>query len=418
MVWTRRALRWFETGRIRRCFRVLARPAASRDRQVPMTAPDMMVTRAPGATEQLSTRIAFFIAGVGMAAWAPLVPFAKARAGLDDGALGLLLLCLGAGSIVSMPISGALAARFGCRAMVIAGAVMFSIALPLLATMSSFATLVPALLLFGAGVGLVDCVINIQAVIVERASGRSMMSGFHGLFSVGGIAGAGGVSGLLALGASPFVASLVVVAVVAIALALAGPGLLPYGSSSSGPAFAIPHGVVLFIGVLCFIVFLSEGAMLDWSAVFLTTERGMDASRAGFGYTAFAITMTIGRLAGDWIVQHVGRSRIVVVGGLLAAAGLALATLVPSWQASLLGFALVGAGCANIVPVLYSAIGRQTVMPEHVAIPAVTTLGYAGILIGPALIGFVAQAWSLPGAFLLIALSLVGVAISSRWLRT
>jgi MFS family permease len=383
-----------------------------------MTAPDMMVTRAPGATEQLSTRIAFFIAGVGMAAWAPLVPFAKARAGLDDGALGLLLLCLGAGSIVSMPISGALAARFGCRAMVIAGAVMFSIALPLLATMSSFATLVPALLLFGAGVGLVDCVINIQAVIVERASGRSMMSGFHGLFSVGGIAGAGGVSGLLALGASPFVASLVVVAVVAIALALAGPGLLPYGSSSSGPAFAIPHGVVLFIGVLCFIVFLSEGAMLDWSAVFLTTERGMDASRAGFGYTAFAITMTIGRLAGDWIVQHVGRSRIVVVGGLLAAAGLALATLVPSWQASLLGFALVGAGCANIVPVLYSAIGRQTVMPEHVAIPAVTTLGYAGILIGPALIGFVAQAWSLPGAFLLIALSLVGVAISSRWLRT
>lgn len=382
-----------------------------------MATSEMTATRAPGATEQLSTRIAFFIAGFGMAAWAPLVPFAKARAGLDDGALGLLLLCLGAGSIVSMPLSGALAARFGCRAMVMAGALMLCVALPLLATMSSFAALVPALLLFGAGVGLVDCVINIQAVIVERASGRTMMSGFHGLFSVGGIIGAGGVSGLLALGASPFVAALVVVALVLVALVISAPGLLPYGSSSGGPAFAVPHGAVLFIGVLCFIVFLTEGAMLDWSAVFLITIRDIDPTHAGLGYTAFAITMTIGRLTGDWIVHHVGRGRIVVFGGLCAAAGLALATFAPSWEAGLLGFALVGAGCSNVVPVLYSAIGRQNVMPEHIAIPAVTTLGYAGILVGPAAIGFVAHAWSLTGAFLIIAVLLVGVAASSRWLR-
>jgi len=294
---------------------------------------------------------------------------------------------------------------------------MLSIALPLLAMLSSFAALIPALLLFGAGVGLVDCVINIQAVIVERASGRTMMSGFHGLFSVGGIVGAGGVSGLLALGASPFVAAMVVVVLVLVALLLAAPGLLPYGSSSGGPAFAVPHGVVLFIGVLCFIVFLTEGAMLDWSAVFLITIRDIDPTHAGLGYTAFAITMTIGRLTGDWIVHHVGRGRIVVFGGLCAAAGLLLATLAPSWEAGLLGFALVGAGCSNVVPVLYSAIGRQNVMPEHIAIPAVTTLGYAGILVGPAAIGFVAHAWSLTGAFILIALLLVGVAASSRWLR-
>jgi MFS family permease len=382
-----------------------------------MATSDITAARAPGASEQLSTRIAFFIAGFGMAAWAPLVPFAKARAGLDDGALGLLLLWLGAGSIVSMPLSGALAARFGCRAMVIVGALMLSIALPLLATLSSFAALIPALLLFGAGVGLVDCVINIQAVIVERASGRTMMSGFHGLFSVGGIVGAGGVSGLLALGASPFVATLVVVALVLVALMVSAAGLLPYGSSSGGPAFAVPHGIVLFIGVLCFIVFLTEGAMLDWSAVFLITVRDIDPAHAGLGYTAFAITMTVGRLTGDWIVRHVGRARIIVFGGLCAAAGLALATLVPGWQAGLLGYALVGAGCSNVVPVLYSAIGRQNAMPEHIAIPAVTTLGYAGILVGPAAIGFVAHASSLSVAFLIIAVLLIGVSASSRWLR-
>jgi MFS family permease len=382
-----------------------------------MSSSETIAASAPGAREQLSTRIAFFIAGFGMAAWAPLVPFAKARAGLDDGMLGLLLLCLGAGSLVSMPLSGALAARFGCRRMIVAGATMLCIALPLLASVSSFGLLIPALLLFGAGVGLVDCVVNIQAVIVERASGRTMMSGFHGLFSVGGIAGAGGVSAMLALGASPFTAALVVVLLVAAALAFAAPNLLPYASQGGGPAFAVPHGMVLFIGALCFIVFLTEGAVLDWSAVFLSSVRGVDPSHAGLAYTAFAITMTIGRLMGDRIVRVVGQNRIVVFGGLCAAAGLAIATLVPFWEASLLGYALVGAGCSNVVPVLYSAIGRQKVMPEHIAIPAVTTLGYAGILAGPAAIGFVAQVTSLSVAFLIVAVLLVGVAASSRWLR-
>lgn len=382
-----------------------------------MASSDMAATSVPGASEQLSTRIAFFIAGFGMAAWAPLVPFAKARAGLDDGALGLLLLCLGAGSIVAMPLSGALAARFGCRRVIIAGSLMLCLALPLLATLSSFAALIPALLLFGAGVGLVDCVVNIQAVIVERASGRTMMSGFHGLFSVGGIVGAGGVSLAMALGASPFVATLLVVALVLVAILSAAPNLLSYGSSRGGPAFAVPHGIVLFIGVLCFIVFLTEGAVLDWSAVFLIQVRDIDPTHAGLGYAAFAVTMTIGRLTGDWIVRHVGRGNIIIFGGLCAAAGLALATLVPSWEAGLLGYALVGAGCSNVVPVLYSAIGRQNTMPEHIAIPAVTTLGYAGILAGPAAIGFVAHASSLTVAFLIIAVLLVGVAASSRWLR-
>lgn len=371
----------------------------------------------PGRLEQMSTRIAFFIAGFGIAAWAPLVPYAKARAGLDEGTLGLLLLCLGVGSILAMPIAGMLASRFGCRRVVSAGVLLICAALPLLATATSIPALVAALFMFGAGLGTVDSTVNLQAVIVERASGKTMMSGFHGLFSLGGIVGAAGVSALLGLGVSPLGATLVVIVLLIVALLKAVPHLLPYGSESSGPAFAVPHGIVLFIGVMCFIVFLTEGAVLDWSAVFLASERGIDTAYAGLGYAAFALTMTAGRLTGDAIVRRLGATKVIVFGGLTAAVGLALATFAPSWEAALVGYALVGAGCSNIVPVLYTAVGKQTVMPESIAVPAITTLGYAGILAGPAVIGFVAHGSSLSFAFGLMAVLLVAVAIGGKVLK-
>ncbi|WP_202369728.1 MFS transporter [Pseudomonas sp. MWU318] len=382
-----------------------------------MTSLNPQDTFVPGHLQQMSTRIAFFIAGLGIAAWAPLVPYAKARAGLDEGTLGLLLLCLGVGSILAMPLAGILATRFGCRKVATGGTLLICAALPLLATVSSIPALIATLFMFGAGLGTVDSTVNLQAVIVERASGKNMMSGFHGLFSLGGIVGAAGVSALLGLGLTPLAAMLVVVAVLIGALFKAVPHMLPYGSESSGPAFAIPHGIVLFIGGMCFIVFLTEGAALDWSAVFLAQERGIDTAYAGLGYAAFAMTMTAGRLLGDRIVRSVGATRIILFGGLLAAAGLFLATFAPSWEAALLGYALVGAGCSNIVPVLYTAVGKQTVMPESIAVPAITTLGYAGILAGPAVIGFVAHASSLSFAFGLMALLLVAVAIGGKVLK-
>ncbi|KKA07778.1 MFS transporter [Pseudomonas ogarae] len=382
-----------------------------------MTAITPPPTFIPGRLEQMSTRIAYLIAGIGIAAWAPLVPYAKVRANLDEGTLGLLLLCLGVGSILAMPISGALAARFGCRRVLSGGTLLICLALPLLATMTSLPWLVAALFLFGAGLGTVDSTVNLQAVIVERASGKTMMSGFHGMFSLGGIIGAAGVSALLGLGLSPLGATLVVNGVLLVALFKAAPHLLPYGSESSGPAFAIPHGVVLFIGILCFIVFLAEGAVLDWSAVFLTTERAVDTAYAGLGYAAFALTMTVGRLTGDSVVHRLGAKRVIIYGGSIAAAGFLLATLAPMWQAALLGYALVGAGCSNIVPVLYTAVGKQTLMPEAIAVPAITTIGYAGILAGPALIGFVAHGSSLSIAFGLIAIALVAVAASGKVLK-
>jgi MFS family permease len=143
----------------------------------------------------------------------------------------------------------------------------------------------------------------------------------------------------------------------------------------------------------------------------------METSLAGLGYAAFATTMTIGRLTGDRIVRTFGGVNVIIFGGLCAAAGLALATLVPSWEVALVGYALVGVGCSNIVPVLYTAVGKQTVMPENVAVPAITTLGYAGILVGPALIGFVAHGASLSVAFGIMIALLVGVAASGRLLK-
>ncbi|WP_297833301.1 MFS transporter [Pseudomonas sp.] len=377
-------------------------------------------TAAPAITarrEQLCTRIAFFIAGFSIAAWAPLVPYAKARVGLNDGTLGLLLLCLGVGSIIAMPLAGILAGRFGCRIVLVVSSIVICLCLPLLATLSSLPLLIAVLFVFGASMGALDCTVNIQAIIVERASGKTMMSGFHGLFSLGGIIGAGVVTGMLSVGATPLIAMWAVVAIVAIALVKASPHFLTYGSKSTGPAFVMPHGIVLFIGLLCMTVFLTEGAMLDWSAVYLSSMRNVDPAYAGLGYAVFALTMTIGRLFGDAIVRRVGANRIIVLGGLCASAGLTLATLVPAWEATLLGYALVGAGCSNIVPVLYSAIGRQTVMPENLAVPAVTTLAYGGILAGPAAIGFVAHASSLDLAFLCIAVMLLGVAVGGHRLK-
>lgn len=366
-----------------------------------------------GKREQIATRITFLIAGLGMAAWAPLVPYAKERTGADSATLGLLLLCLGAGSLVSMPLTGILASRYGCRAVVAVGSIGIAITIPLLATVGTPLQLAIALALFGASVGTVDVAVNIQAVMVEKDSGRSMMSGFHGLFSLGGMLGAGGVSLALGFGVALTVVVCLVSAILMALLFLAWRGLLTYGQPGQepAPAFVMPKGVVLFLGLLCFLTFMGEGAILDWSALFLVSNHGFDQASAGLAYTSFAVAMTIGRLLGDRIVTKLGGQRIVVFGGLLAAAGFTTALLASHPYIVLAGFALVGAGLSNVVPVFFTAAGRQTVMPPSLAVAAITTMGYAGILLGPAMLGFIAQVWSLGFGFLLLAVLMGFVAI-------
>lgn len=366
-----------------------------------------------GKREQIATRLTFLIAGVGMAAWAPLVPYAKDRVGADNGTMGLLLLCLGLGSFIAMPITGLLTSRYGCRTVIVGSSACLAYTIPILATVDTPLQLAVALAVFGASVGSVDVAVNIQAVMVEKDSGRSMMSGFHGLFSLGGIVGAGGVS--LALGSGAPLPGVVfaVGGVLIVLLMIAYHGLLTYGNTDKEktPTFAFPKGIVLILGLLCFLSFMGEGAILDWSALFLVSNHGVEQASAGLAYTSFAITMTIGRLLGDRIVTHLGGQRVVLFGGALSAAGFALAFLADNHIAALAGFALVGGGLSNIVPVFFTAAGRQTAMPASLAVTAVFTLGYAGILLGPAMIGFVAQIWSLGFGILLLAVFMGLVAV-------
>jgi len=381
--------------------------------------PDTPAHRKPaaGRAEQHSTRLLFLLAGFSAAAWASLVPVAKAATGVNEGQLGLVLLCLGIGSLLAMPVSGVVSTRHGCRKVLMVCGVALCACLPLLASVQNVFTLAAALFFFGAMIGTFDCVMNIQAVIVERDSKRPLMSGFHGFYSLGGLLGAATTSTIMDLGVSPFATVSGIALAGVLLLMLIRRHVLPYGNPAEGPPFALPRGEVLFLGMLCMTVFLVEGSMMDWSAVMLTENHGMPVAQAGYGFAAFSLTMTFGRLTGDRIVARVGRRRVVTVGGLLAMGGILLATLVPLWQAALLGYAMVGLGCSNIVPVLFTAVGRQTSMPQSVAVPSMSTLGYAGVLAGPAAIGFIAHHSSLPMAFLLVAALMLFVAISGRFLK-
>ncbi|MHA6312035.1 MFS transporter [Pantoea sp. S-LA4] len=361
------------------------------------------------------TRTIFLINGLGMSAWAPLVPFARDRLQLSGASLGALLLCLGLGSLAAMPVTGTLVARFGCRRVMALSALLVLAMMPLLATADSHLVMAAALTFFGAGLGMLDVAMNYQAVQVEKAAGKPMMSGFHGFFSLGGILGAGAVSLLLSLSFSPLTAILVIMAVMLLLLVWRLPGLLNERlHQPDQPWLVIPRGWVAFLGLLCFILFLAEGAVLDWGALLLLQNPAMSPTYAGLGYALFSLAMTLGRFSGDKVIHRFGRYPVMLTGALTAAAGMSLAVWLPWPEVALLAFLLVGFGLSNTVPMLFNAAGNQRDMPANLAISAMTTLGYAGILSGPALIGFISQWISLSGAFLLIALLLLAVAASAR----
>ncbi|KAF6681130.1 putative MFS family arabinose efflux permease [Pantoea agglomerans] len=361
------------------------------------------------------TRTIFLINGLGMSAWAPLVPFARDRLQLSGASLGALLLCLGIGSLAAMPVTGTLVARFGCRRVMCFSTLLVLMMMPLLATADSHLVMAAALMLFGAGLGMLDVAMNYQAVQVEQAADKPMMSGFHGFFSLGGILGAGTVSLLLSQSFTPLAATLVVMAVMLLLLLWRLPVLMNERlHQPDQPWLVIPRGWVAFLGLLCFILFLAEGAVLDWGALLLLQNPEMSPAWAGLGYAVFSVAMTLGRFSGDKIIQRFGRYPVMLTGALTAAAGMSLAVWLPWPEIALLAFLLVGFGLSNTVPMLFNAAGNQQDMPANLAISAMTTLGYAGILSGPALIGFISQWISLSGAFLAIALLLLAVAASAR----
>jgi fucose permease len=363
---------------------------------------------------KLATRIAFFVAGFGIACWAPLVPFAKQRLAVDDATLGLLLLCLGIGSVSAMLVTGALCARFGSKPIITVSGLGLALILPLLAAASTAATLASALLAFGAALGSLDVAVNINAIEVERAEGRPLMSGFHAQFSIGGFAGAGLMTLLLATGADVLTSALACAGPMGLAMLLAAPRLLKSAPAEAGPLICLPHGFVVLLAALACIMFLVEGAMLDWSALLLTSTKHVAEAQAGVGYMLFSIAMTIGRLGGDAVVSRMGDRATLMWGSALAIAGFVVLLAVPFALLSLAGFLFIGLGASNLVPILFRKAGAQSRMPVELAVAAVTMAGYAGVLVGPAIIGFIAEFTGLPTAFMLLAALLGFVTLSAR----
>ena len=350
-----------------------------------------------------ATRIAFIANGLAFASWAPIIPFAKANTGVDEAALGLLLLCLGIGSVISMPITGWLCARHGTRPMILISALIMACALPFLAYLVTYWALAITLLIFGAAIGTLDVAMNIHAAEVEKRSGRALMSGFHGMFSVGAICGAGFVTLLISYGVAPLIATLCVTGSVIIAILWVQSHYLITKSDAPEP-FRPPSGIVKWLALLAGIAFLIEGAIMDWGALLMIERAVFSMEQAALGYVAFSITMVIGRLSGDYVVPRIGRRAILLGGGTLVVLGLIAITTLPSPALNLIGFAVIGLGAANLVPVVFSAAGQQNDMDPNMAVASVTFVGYAGILLGPAIIGFGAQYTSLPLAMTSLAL--------------
>ena len=365
------------------------------------------------APARLATKLAFFTAGFSMGCSAPLFPFIKANVGVDEAEFGLLLLCIGLGAIIAMPITGGVAARYGARLMVMLGGFGLVVFMGLLAVVNTVPPLAAVIFLLGASMGTIDVAMNIHGVEMEAREKRPLMSGFHAQFSVGGLVGAALVTTMLSLGIAWEITMGTGAAVCLVTILLVGPRLLRSRGGDAG-AFAFPRGVVLLIAVLAAISFLAEGAVLDWGALLIIDLNLASAESAGVGFILFSVAMVVARLTGDRTVAAFGELRVLIYSGFLTIAGVATILLSP-WQAmALAGFLLIGLGAANIVPVLFSAAGRQTIMPAGLAIASVTTTGYAGILLGPTLIGFAAKQTSLPTAFWMVAALVAVVPLAAK----
>ena len=387
----------------------------------------------------------FFLNGLLMASWVSRIPAVQARLVAGTGVLGLALLGIAAGALIAMPLTGWLAARWGSRRTAMGGLILLCAALPLPALAPNALALGLALMLLGMGNGTIDVSQNAEAVVVERGWGRPIMSSFHALWSIGGVAGASLGGWLAARGVTPLVhlgatAAFVLAAGIAAVRQMPAPGTagvrhMPApGIASAGHApspgtvsaghmparetwdkdaaagarpFASPSRALLAIGAVAFCSMLTEGAMADWTGVYLHKNLHTGVGLAAAGYAVFAGAMAAGRIGGDFLTHRLGPVRIVRGGGLLAAAGLALALIGgQTWAAlaALAGFALVGLGVAIIVPIAFSAAGNTRGMTPSAAIASVSSTGYFGFLAGPPIIGFIAEGVTLRGALGVVAL--------------
>ena len=364
------------------------------------------------SAQRLSTRFSFFGLGFATAAWAPLIPFAQQRLHFNHADFGLLLLCGGLGAMLAMPATGKIVQRIGCRVPIGFALLLLAVLLPSLSLWTTPLMMAITLFLFGTAAGSLGVALNIQAVVVEKNSLKSLMSGFHGMASLGGLAGVLTITALLALSISSVMSAFAVSLLLVIIVFLSVPYSIKAVENTSLEASSkvkksirqrLPQPLIILIGIACFIIFMVEGAAMDWSGIYLTQQYGVNTAFAGLAYTFFAIAMTTGRFTGDYLIRYFGEKKLLTYSAICATLGLALVSIVPYWWLVLVGYTLVGTGCSNIVPIMFSRAGRQTVMPSAVALSCVSTMAYTGILVGPAFIGMVSE---------LIGLSTVFMALS------
>lgn len=380
----------------------------------------------------LAARLAYLCLGVLLAMWASLVPYAKERLGVDEGVFGILLFFIGLGGFMVMPFAGALTSRFGCRGMLrFALPMMFSVAI-ILAVVDSVILMAMALMLYGALMGLAEVGIKVQCALVERAVGRQMMSSFHAMYSLGGITGAASMAGLLSMMDSPFWStSIMAIMACTLIFGFCCRHFLPFAdfveseisseednkvldsgyTKQRKKIITFPKGIVLAMGCVCFMIYTCEGVILDWAALFLHTERGIAAAQCGFAYAAFASTMTLGRLCGDRLALRFGSEHLMFTSALVATVGLLVAVLCTEVWQIFAGIALIGAGYANLSPLLFSLAARKTTICMSETVAGIATLGYLGLLVGPAVMGIVANVFNLGAVFVLESVVMIVVAV-------
>ncbi|TGZ09714.1 MFS transporter [Streptomyces rhizosphaericola] len=361
----------------------------------------------------------FALDGLLFAGWVVRIPAIKQQTGASASTLGLALLGVSAGAVITMMLTGRLCRRYGSHAVTAACGVLLPLSIALPAQTHSALSLGLVLLVFGAAYGGMNVAMNSAAVDLVAELRRPVMPSFHAAFSLGGMVGAG-LGGLVAGGLSASAHLFLLAGIGLLVTAFAGPALLrhrparpayePSTPRRPGPRQKLDpraRRIVLLFGVIALCTAYGEGALADWGALHLEQDLGAHPGLAAAGYALFALTMTIGRLTGTLLLERLGQTRTLVLGGLVAAAGMLLGSLAPTAWLALAGFAVTGLGLANIFPV---AVGRAGELAGPSGVAAASTLGYGGMLLGPPAIGFLADWFSLPVALTTVALLAAGAA--------
>ncbi len=358
--------------------------------------------------------------GFAMGIWATQIPLLLPRHDITESTLGLLILALGMGAVGAMLFAGRLIAAFGSRRVLIGFALSAPAAMAAVVFAPNLWLLAASMAAFGALIGCMDVAMNANAVAVERGLARAIMSSSHGFWSLGGFVGALIGSYVIArLGAETQVLLAAAVMLFIITLAIPfvlrdAPAVLDGAKTKHGAL--LPRDASLWIlGLLAFFAMIPEGAVMDWSAIYLGKELGSDVFRSGLGFAFFAGTMAVIRFAGDGLRNRLGAVKTLRASGVIAAAGLMLGAVAPSDIAAIAGFAIAGIGIANLVPIMFSAAGNHPGIDAGIAISTVTMVGYAGILVAPSTIGFVAEWFGFRLTYAALALLLlVVVAMAGR----